>query len=225
MFKKWIEDIRVKTKNMDRKGTIEYIAAYYWYHILTAAIVLVLISITVYHLAWGRQKKSFTLAIVNQQIDYERDERLLNQFSESSGIKSRKLSVDSDYLFSYGDIKLEGVNENSFEKFFLGWSSGFIDAAVIPESLYRYCISQDGVFTGLEEICPDILQKDNEERERREACLYIDDGKYTGIYIEKTKFAKDFIIDSSDPAILVFLENNNSHMAQCRKFIKFVLAE
>lgn len=56
MLKKWIKDIRVKTKNMDRKETIEYIAAYYWYHILIAAVVLIIISIAVYHLAWGKQK-------------------------------------------------------------------------------------------------------------------------------------------------------------------------
>lgn len=99
MLKKWIEDIRVKTKDMDRKGTVEYIAAYYWYHILIAAIVLFLIVLLIYHLAWGNRRKSFALAIVNQQINYERDEKLLNEFSESSDINSRKLSVDSDYLF------------------------------------------------------------------------------------------------------------------------------
>lgn len=222
MLKKWIKDIRVKTKNMDRKETIEYIAAYYWYHILIAAVVLIIISIAVYHLAWGKQKKLFTLAIVNQQIDYERDEKLLNQFAESSGINSRKLSVDSDYLFSYGDIELEGVNESSFEKFFLGWSSGFVDAAVIPESLYNYCIKQNGIFTDLEEIYPDILSEDSEERKQS---LYMYNEKYTGIYIEKTKLAKDFIIDDKDPAILVFLGNDNLHVKQCRKFIEFVFAE
>lgn len=170
----------------------------------------------------GKTKKLFTLAIVNQQIDYERDEKLLNQFAESSGINSRKLSVDSDYLFSYGDIELEGVNESSFEKFFLGWSSGFVDAAVIPESLYNYCIKQNGIFTDLEEIYPDILSEDIEERKQS---LYMYNEKYTGIYIKKTKLAKDFIIDDKDPAILVFLGNDNLHVKQCRKFIEFVFAE
>ncbi len=222
MLKKWIEDIRVKTKDMDRKGTVEYIAAYYWYHILIAAIVLFLIVLLIYHLAWGNRRKSFALAIVNQQINYERDEKLLNEFSESSDINSRKLSVDSDYLFSYDDIKLEGVNESSFEKFFLGWQIGSIDAAIIPESLYNYCVRQDGEFTDLEKIYPKLLTGDNKERKES---LYMQNGKYTGIYIEKTKLADDFIIDNKDPVMLVFLENNNRHITQCRKFIEFVFAE
>ena len=34
VVRKWIEDIRTKTKEMSREQTVEYVATYYWYHIL-----------------------------------------------------------------------------------------------------------------------------------------------------------------------------------------------
>jgi len=234
MFKKWIKDIKAKTKNMDRKQTAEYIMAYYWYHILIALCLLLILGVLVYHLAWGSQKKSFSLAIVNQATDYERDEKLLVQFAESSGIKERRLLFDSAYLFSYGDIKLEGVNETSYEKFFLGWQAGALDAAVMPESFYNYCIKKDGTFTEIEKLCPDIPEApgdgigNNKENTGKEKCFFQYNGKYTGIYIGETKLAGDFVIDPEDPPVLVFLEDQEKgsrHLKECQEFVKFVLGD
>lgn len=61
MFKKWIEDIRVKTKAMDRAQKKEYIMAYYWYHILIAFVLLVIAGIVIYHIVWGSREKLFHL--------------------------------------------------------------------------------------------------------------------------------------------------------------------
>lgn len=220
MFKKWIEDIRVKTKNMDKAQKWEYIMAYYWYHILIAFIVLVIAGIAIYHVTWGNPERLFSLAIVNQRVDYDRDEKLAEEFSISSGIKSRNIMVDSDYLLSYGDIKLDDVQvkESLFEKFFLGWQAGALDAVIMPESFFNYCIGKDGEFTGLLEICPDLLNMGSEES------FYKYNDVYTGIYIDKTKIFGDFITDNSDPVILVFIKDG-SHLKECRKFIEYVLRD
>lgn len=218
MFKKWIEDIRGKTENMGGRQKAEYVLAYYWYHILIAAVLCAIVALLVYHLAWGKQKAVFSLAIVNQEIDYARDERLLGQYAESSGISSRRISVDSDYLLSYDNVKLTGVKESSFEKFFLSWSVGGIDAAIMPVSFYQYCKGKDGDFAGLEEILQEGMAG-------RDGCVYQDNGKNMGIYIEETKLAGDFKMSDEDPVILVFLKSGSRHQEECRGFLEFVLEE
>lgn len=216
MLKKWLEDIRVKTANMDGRQKAEYVLSYYWYHILIAVLLFALICLLIYHLVWGGQKAVFSLAIVNQEIDYARDEKLLEQYAESSGISSRKLSVDSDYLLSYEGVKLEGVKEGSFEKFFLSWSVGGIDAAVMPVSFYQYCKEKDGDFVGIEEIWPDASAG-------RNGCFYMDDGKNMGVYIGETGLAENFRLNEEDAVILVFLRNNEKSLEEYRKFLEFVL--
>ncbi len=216
MFKKWIEDIRVKTKAMDRAQKKEYIMAYYWYHILIAFVLLVIAGIVIYHIVWGSREKLFSLAIVNQQIDYERDEKLSVQFAESIGVNSKEVFTDSDYLLSYGDVELDGVKESSFEKFFLGWQAGVLDAVIMPESFFKYCIEKDGEFTGIEELCQDM------GLESKEDAIYKYNGQSIGIYIEKTGIAGNFIFESTDPVILVFLKNSK-HLKECREFAGFVL--
>lgn len=218
MFRKWVEDIRVKTKDMDKGQETEYILAYYWYHILIAFLLLGLLCLLIYHLAWGRQKKVFSLAIVNQEIDYDRDQKLLEQYAESSGISKRKLSVDSDYLLSYGNVKLKDVKESSFEKFFLSWSVGGIDAAVMPMSFYQYCKEKDGEFVSLTELLPEETIASNN-------CFYEENNNYMGIYIEKTKLADDFRISEEDPFVLVFLRKGEKQKSlyEYRRFLEYVL--
>jgi len=216
MVKKWIEDIRVKTKNMDKAQKAEYIITYYWYHILIVLILLVIAGITVYHVVWGSREKLFSLAIVNQQTDYERDSKISSQFAESAGISSKDVFTDSSYLLSYGGIEPDGIKESSFEKFFFGWQAGALDAVIMPESFFKYCIENNGEFIKIEELAPDISSRNGKE------FLYMYNGDFTGIYIEKTKIAGDFIFESTDPVILVFLKNSR-HLKECREFIRFIL--
>lgn len=144
---KWIKDIREKTVDMNREQVLEYIANYYWYHILIGFILLGLVLLLIYHIGWGDRRKEFTCVIINQEIDYVRDQKLAKEFGVYSGIKENKILIDSDYQISYRDKQMEGVKESSYEKFFFNWQAGEIDAMIMPESFYEYCIEQGGVFT------------------------------------------------------------------------------
>lgn len=173
-MKKWIKDIREKTKDMNREQTIEYICNYYWYHILIGCILLGLVLLLIYHIGWGKKEKEFSCVIVNQEIDFKRDRELSEDFCEFAGLDKKKVSIDSDYQISYADKELEGVNESSYEKFFFNWSAGEIDAMIMPESFYKYCLRQNGEFA--------------EER----------------IYVKDTRLKDILRDDTEDPVLLVF---------------------
>ncbi|MCI8640152.1 MAG: hypothetical protein HFG41_13705 [Coprococcus sp.] len=147
-MRKWIEDIREKTRDMDREHTLEYIRNYYWYHILIGFIILGLVVLLIYHIGWGERKKEFSCVLVNQAVDYGRDEKIAEGFGSFAGIDPRKILIDSDYHISYPGKKLEDVKESSYEKFFFNWSVEEIDAMVMEESFYEYCLGQEGEFTG-----------------------------------------------------------------------------
>lgn len=167
-MKKWIRDIREKTKDMNREQAIEYVCNYYWYHILIGCILLGLVLLLIYHIGWGKTEKEFSCVIVNQEIDFKRDSMLSEAFSEYAGLDERKISIDSDYQISYTGKELEGINESSYEKFFFNWSAGEIDAMIMPESFYEYCLLQNGEFAE-ERFClkdtrlKDILRDESED--------------------------------------------------------------
>ena len=60
--------------------------------------------------------------------------------------------IDSDYQISYRDKQLESVKESSYEKFFFNWQAGEIDAMIIPESFYEFCLDLGGEF--MEKMIP-----------------------------------------------------------------------
>lgn len=191
-MKKWIEDIREKTKNMDRSQKIEYISSYYWYHILIGMILLGLVLLLAYHVGWGgRNKKEFTCVLVNQEVDLQRDRQMTEEFSAFSGLDQKKILIDSDYLISYGDQILEGVNESSYEKFFFNWSAGEIDAMVMPESFYDYCRKQNGEFA--------------EEK----------------LYVRDTKLREVLRDEEEDPVLLVF-SAQAKQKEHCAAFLEYV---
>lgn len=146
-MRKWIRDIGEKTADMSREQALEYIANYYWYHILIAFILLGLVVLLIYHIGWGDRRKEFNCVIINQEIDYARDQKLAEEFGAYAGMDAGKILVDSDYQISYGDKQMESVKESSYEKFFFNWQAGEIDAMIMPESFYEYCREQGGVFT------------------------------------------------------------------------------
>lgn len=145
-MKSWILDIKNKTKDMDMPHTIEYIANYYWYHILLFILFLTISGIFIYHIFLGNTEKDFNCVIVNQEIDYDRDKQLANDFATFTNQNSNKISIDSDYVFSYDNVKYESANESSYEKFFFNWSAGEIDAMIIPSSFYTHCKNLGGEF-------------------------------------------------------------------------------
>lgn len=252
IVRQWIEDIRTKTKDMDRDHAVEYVLNYYWYHILLGAIALGLIILLIYHLFWGRnQKPEFTCVIVNQEVDFSRDARMAEEFSAFSGIREKKCSIDSDYLISYDDVELPEANESSYEKFFFNWSSGSIDAVVMPESFYKYCLELGGVFCDVRELSPhreadapenrinegaDAPSEDqmhegteapksgvNEGKNASENQIYEGAGEeYAAIYVTGTVLEKWLVDEEEDPLLLVF-PVESKHKENGGKFLEYAL--
>lgn len=199
------KDIREKTAQMDRVQKLEYIGAYYWYHILLCVAGVGLVFLVIRHLFFGEPPKEFTCVMVNQAVDYERDESLQRDFGNASGIEPERVSIDSDYVFSYAGKQLEGVNESSYEKFFFRWGNGEVDAAVMPESFYRYCKEVEYGFADLKDIIGDIAAED--EMGLWQEHILEEEGRWEGVYLKDTPLMEYVEEEEGDPAILVCLQD------------------
>ncbi len=222
-MKKWVEDIRMKTKNMNRDQKAEYVMTYYWYHILLAVLMAGLLILGIYHVNWGKRRTDFSMVIVNQDINFSRDRKIQEEYAQFSDIPAKFVQVDSDYMISYGDVKLEGINESSYEKFFFGWSAGVIDAAVMPESFYEYCKEQNGTYVSL----LDLLEEAGGSArllDERQDILMEDGGACTGVYIEKTRISGYFMKNKDDPYVLVF-PTEMKHKEAAGKFLEYSLQQ
>ena len=133
-----LNDIREKTEGMSRQDKVSYILTYYWYHMLIIFSVLALIVIFIVHYATYK-KPEFTCVMVNQQIDTQRDNQMTEEYAKFSKMDPKRIEINSNYNFSYGDLKLADVNESSNEKFFLQWRNNELDAVIMTESFYEYC--------------------------------------------------------------------------------------
>ena len=197
----WIEDIRTKTADMNRKDTLSYIWTYYWYHILIFLSVLALIFIFIVHYATYK-KPEFTCVMINQKIDTPRDNWITKQFAEEAGIKEKRININSNYNFSYGKVKLDDVNESSYEKFFLQWKNHELDAVIMPESFYRYCKKLGGEFRTL----------DNWQGGTYET--YIDKGKFAAVVIGKDQLTGE--------KLLLAFPKTGKHEKASRMFMKYI---
>lgn len=220
-MKQWIEKIRddilSKTKDMSREQAAEYVLTYYWYHMLLGALALGLALLLIYHAGWGRNRKpEFSCVIVNQEVDFTRDAGIAEDFSGFSGIGTKKLSIDSDYLISYEDVQLPEANESSYEKFFFNWSSGVIDAMILPESFYKYCLSLGGEFLDLGDVDSGEIQIPAE--------LAYPGAEEDGlaVRVKGTVLEKWLQMHESDPLLLVF-PVEGKHREQSRQFLEYVL--
>lgn len=231
MIRKWAEDIKVKTRDMDRDAKVEYVMNYYWYHILLGALMMGLLILGIYHVTWGKKKIDFSMVIVNQEINYARDEGIQDAFAEFAGLPSKHVQVDSDYMISYDGVRLEGINESSFEKFFFSWAAGSIDAIVMPESFYRYCKEQNGTFVELEELLAaagadgqgGISAETAEAVQNGQKKIFLqEDERCMGVYVEETGLSEYFIHDEQDPYVLVF-PTDLTHKGAAGKFLEYAL--
>lgn len=145
MIKCW-KDIREKTSGMSRKEAVFYIVTYYWYVMLAVVSVAALILLFVLHYGFGNKKPLFTCVIVNQEVDRARDLSLRDAFAKEAGIPEAQVVIDSGYQFSYGQFRMQGVNESSYEKFFFQWGNHEIDAVILSESFYQHCKEMGGRF-------------------------------------------------------------------------------
>lgn len=213
-LKNVFNDICKKTEGMDKEQKIEYIAAYYWYHILFFLIGIVVVIMLIRHLFFGPPPKMFTCVLVNQAIDFERDAVLTEDFALFSGIMEKQISIDSNYVFSYVGKQLEGTNESSYDKFFFRLGNGELDAAVIPESFYKYCMELEYKFADLEQILT-----------REQLCgwqeqLLYEKGVCNGIYVKDMLLMEYLDQEKDDPVVLVFFLNEDHEEAD-RAFFCF----
>lgn len=150
-MKEWIRnkilDVRKKTQGMSVQAKGAYILHYYWHYFLLAGMALGLLVLLIYHIFWGRRPTLFLCAAVNQEIDYQRDREVGAEFAAYAGVKKDRVIFDSDYNISYDDVQFPEANESSYEKFFLNWSVHKLDAVILTESFYRYCLRQGGDFS------------------------------------------------------------------------------
>lgn len=213
-----LKDIREKTADMDREQKLAYIGTYYWYHILFAVVGLLLVVLLIRHLFFGEPPKEFTFIMVNQAIDFQRDERLLQDFSAVSGIEEKRMTVDSNYVFSYVGKEIEGANESSYDKFFFRLGGGELDGAIIPESFYRYCMELEYEFADL-----GAMLTGEQEAAYQDQLLW-QGGVCNGIYVEDAPLMRYLDQEAEDPVLLVFFQKEQYKEAD-RAFLAFALGK
>lgn len=211
-MKKWIVDIREKTSDMNKKEAAEYILTYYWYHILIFVLLIGLLILFGLHYLFGNEKPEFTCVLLNQEIDTDRDNRLTEGFAALSGLSEEQIEIDSNYNFSYGDVQLSGVNESSYEKFFLRWRNEELDAVILPESLYEYCTEMGGTFRNLDGMDTGTLT------------LYTDEGVHTAVVLGNDRLTEEISGGEEELLLLAFPENGQ-HEEACRKFLSYIQEE
>ncbi len=213
-----LKDIREKTADMDREQKLAYIGTYYWYHILFGVVGLLLVVLLIRHLFFGEPPKEFTFIMVNQAIDFQRDERLLQDFSAVSGIEEKRMTVDSNYVFSYVGKEIEGANESSYDKFFFRLGGGELDGAIIPESFYRYCMELEYEFADL-----GAMLTREQEAAYQDQFLW-QGGVCNGIYVEDAPLMGYLDQEAEDPVLLVFFQKEQPKEAD-RAFLAFALGK
>ncbi len=207
IFRRYLDDIREKTAGMSTGQKISYVITYYWYHILIIVSIAALIFFTVRFYLYGNQKPAFTCVIVNQEMDSERDSRIAEAFAEENGLDPERVTVDSDFVFSYGDVKLQAVNESSYEKFFLKWQNQEIDAIVLSESMYEFCREMRGGFRSLDGMDPSGLE------------TYTDEGNVTAVVLGQDRFM-EAAVGATDEKLLLAFPDNGQHEDLCGPFLE-----
>lgn len=200
MISRWIWDIREKTSEMRWREKVSYIITYYWYHILITVAVVALIILFGSRL-FLKKELEFTCVIVNQEVSETWIKNIEKEFSKELGVTADRVVVDSSYQFSYDDVRLENVNESSYEKFFLKWQNGEVDAVILPESFYQHCVKMSGRFFIIDKINAGEME------------IYEDEGKPTAVIL-----GEDY---NKEKVLLAFPSSGNNKEA-CNKFLAFI---
>lgn len=208
-LRRYLDDIKEKTAGMSMKERVSYVITYYWYHILIIVSVTVLIFFTVRFYIFGNQKTEFTCVIVNQAMDDERDARIAQAFAGENGLDPDLVTVDSDYVFSYGNIQLEGANESSYEKFFLKWRNEEIDAVILSESMYEFCREMRGGFLSLDGMDTSGFE------------TYCDGEEVTAVVLGKDEFM-EAATGKKDEKLLLAFPDNGRHVELCDDFLQCI---
>ncbi|TGY96362.1 hypothetical protein E5329_10060 [Petralouisia muris] len=209
MIRKYWRDIKEKTSGMNRQETCSYILAYYWYHILIFVSIAALVVLFAAHYAFGNKKPEFTCIIVNQEMDAARDQEMADAFAKEAGLPENRVVIDSDYQFSYGEFRLEGANESSYEKFFFQWQNQEIDAVIMSESFYRHCKEMGGRFRVLE------------EQETEGFTVYMEEGQCSAVVLGNDSFTER-VTGKADEKLLLAFPSSGQHTAESRSFLKYL---
>lgn len=207
-MRKYIQDIKEKTKGMSKRDCLKYVVTYYWYHIfiIIGAIALILFLLIRF---FSKDNPAFTCVRVNQVWDDKLDDKLAEDFSKKSKLNQDEIAIDSDYNFSYGDVLLDGVNESSYDKFFLRWHNRELDAIIFPESCYEYCKEMGGTYRNLDEMEVGNLP------------LYEDDGIHTAVKIEETGWGQ-YLEKITEEELLLVFPTEGKHLEECQKFLSYL---
>lgn len=209
-LRRYLDDIKEKTVGMSRKEKVSYVLTYYWYHMLIIISIIVLIFFTVRFYVFGNQKPEFTCILVNQEMDDDRDARIAQIFAEENGLDPERVIVDSDYVFSYGDVRLQGVNESSYDKFFLKWGNEEIDTVILSESMYEFCREMQGEFRRLEDMDTSGFE------------TYTDGGEVTAVVLGIDKFMEEATGTTEEKMLLAF-PDNGKHAELCDDFLQCII--
>ena len=186
---------------MTKKEKIDHIWTYYWYHILGVVVIIALIFLFVRHYAFGNQKPVFTCIFVNQAIETQQVNEMTEAFAKAFDLPAEQVAISADYMFSYGDVHLEGVNESTYEKFFFQWRNKELDAVILPESFYWHVKEMGGAFRELDETMMEGFTP------------YMDETKCMAIVLDDA--------NGSEKALLAFPETGQ-HWEECGKFLSFL---
>lgn len=194
---------------MSRQETCAYILTYYWYHILLFVSVAALVLLFAIHYAFGNKKPVFTCIIVNQEMDAARDRDMADDFAKEAGLPENRVVIDSDYNFSFGEFRLEGASESSYEKFFFQWQNQEIDAVIMSESFYYHCKEMGGRFRVLE------------EQETEGFAAYMDEGQCRAVVLGNDSFTEQ-VNGKKDEKLLLAFPSSGKHIAEGRSFLKYL---
>ncbi len=215
-MKKYLRDIKEKTSGMTRRETCSYIWSYYWYHIMIFISVIALILLFAAHYGLGNKKPLFTCLIINQEMDGARDLRIRDEFAQRAGLPKERVVIDSDYNFSYGQFRLEGTNESSYEKFFFQWRNQEIDAVILSETFYRHCKEMGGDFR--------VLANERSEGEGNGLQAYMDEGECRAVVLGTDSYTKKITGKEDEKLLLAFPEyehNSENSSKESRIFLEY----
>lgn len=147
--------------------------------------------------------------LVDQEIDDDRDAEIAQTFAKENDLDPDLVTVDSDYVFSYGDVQLQGVNESSYDKFFLKWRNKELDAVILSESMYQYCKEMRGEFRSLEGMDTSGFE------------TYTDGGKVTAVVLGKDEFM-EAATGKTDEKLLLAFPDNGRHADLCDDFLQCI---
>ena len=211
-MKQYLDDIKKRTSGMERKKACEYIFTYYWYYMLGFSAVIALILLFAVHYGFGNKKPVFTCIIVNQESDMIDGREMADSFAEKSGLPRERVVVDANYYFSFDEIRLNGVNESSYEKFFFQWQNQEIDAVILSESLYRHCKEMGGRFYTLEDWGIENFT------------AYIDEGEYTAVILGYDSFMEK-VAGRKEEKLLLAFPSSGKNITESKKFLQYLCDE